>query len=59
MKLRQVEVLMGQGMPREEWRNGHEKLKELKRLQNENEHLRRAVTTHFCDPIQLTGQTFA
>ena len=62
-KLRQVEVLIGQGMPRNDairqnavteqtyyrWRKkyggmGMEQLKELKRLQKENEHLRRAVS---------------
>ena len=61
-KLRQVEVLVGQGMPRADairqigvteqtyyrWRKkyggmGAEQLKELKRLQKENERLRRAV----------------
>lgn len=61
-KLRQVEVLMGQGMPRLDairqigvveqtyyrWRKqyggmGIDQLKELKRLQKENEQLRRAV----------------
>ena len=63
MKLRQVEVLMGQGMPRIDairqisvteqtyyrWKKkyggmGTEQLKELKRLQKENERLRRAVS---------------
>ena len=62
-KLRQVEVLMGQGMSRLDairqigvveqtyyrWRKqyggmGTEQLKELKRLQKENERLRRAVS---------------
>ncbi len=62
-KLRQVEVLMVQGMPRlyaisqigvveqtyYRWRKqyggmGVDQLKELKRLQKENERLRRAVT---------------
>ncbi len=62
-KLRQVEVLVGQGMPRIDaireiriaeqtyyrWRKqyggmGTNQLKELKRLQKENERLRRAVT---------------
>ena len=62
-KLRQVEVLVGQGMPRADairqsgvteqtyyrWRKkyggmGTEQLKELKRLQKENERLRRAVS---------------
>lgn len=62
-KLRQVEVLMGQGMPRLDairqigvveqtyyrWRKqyggmGVDQLKELKRLQKENERLRRAVS---------------
>ena len=61
-KLRQVEFLMGQGMPRIDairqisvteqtyyrWKKkyggmGIEQLKELKRLQKENERLRRAV----------------
>ena len=63
MKLRQVEVLTGQGMPYLDairkisvteqtyyrWRKnyggmGTEQLKELKRLQKENERLRRAVS---------------
>ena len=63
MKLRQVEVLMGQGMPQIEairqisvteqtyyrWKKkyggmGIEQLKKLKRLQKENECLRRAVS---------------
>ena len=63
VKLRQVEVLMGQGMPRIDairqisvteqtyyrWKKkyggmGIEQLKELKRLQKENERLRRAVS---------------
>ena len=62
-KLRQVEVLCGQGMPRIDaikqvqiteqtfyrWRKqyggmGTDQLKELKRLQKENERLRRAVS---------------
>ena len=62
VELRQVEVLMGQGMPRIDairqlsvteqtyyrWKKyggmGIEQLKELKRLQKENERLRRAVS---------------
>jgi transposase-like protein len=63
-KLRQVEVLMGQGMSRLDtirqigvveqtyyrWRKqyggmGVDQLKELKRLQKENEQLRRAVSS--------------
>ena len=63
VKLRQVEVLMGQGMPLIDavrqisvtehtyyrWKKkyggmGTEQLMELKRLQNENERLRRAVS---------------
>ena len=63
VKLRQVEVLVGQGKPRIDAirqisateqtyyrlkKNcggmGTEQLKELKRLQKENEHLRRAVS---------------
>ena len=63
VNLRQVEVLMGQGMPRIDairqisvteqtyyrWKKkyggmGIEQLKELKRLQKENERLRRAVS---------------
>ena len=62
-KLRQVEILVGQGVPRADairqigvteqtyyrWRKkyggmGTEQLKELKRLQKENERLRRAVS---------------
>ena len=61
-KLRQVEVLVGQGMKRIDaireigvveqtfyhWRKqydgmGHDQVKELKRLQKENERLRRAI----------------
>jgi hypothetical protein len=63
VKLRQIEVLMGQGMPQIDtirqisvteqscyrWKKkyggmGTEQLKELKRLQKENERLRRAVS---------------
>jgi len=62
-KLRQVEVLVGQGKPRLDairsigvseqtyyrWRKqyggmGKDQVKELKRLQKENDHLRRAVS---------------
>lgn len=72
-KLRQVEVLMGQGMPRIDairqiavteqtyyrWRKkyggmGTEQLKELKRLQKENDHLRRAVSDLPLDKLILT-----
>ena len=72
-KLRQVEVLMGQGMARIDairqigvteqtyyrWRKkyggmGTEQLKELKRLQKENEHLRRAVSDLTLDKLILT-----
>ena len=63
-KLRQVEVLMGQGMSRLDairqigvveqtyyrWRN---QLKELKRLQKENERLRRAVSDLTLDKLIL------
>ena len=71
-KLRQVEVLMGQGMPRLDairqigvveqtyyrWRKqyggmGVDQLKELKRLQKENEHLRRAVSDLTLDKLIL------
>ena len=73
MKLRQVEVLMGQGMPRIDaihqinvteqtyyrWKNkyggmGTEQLKELKRLQKENERLRRAVSDLKLDKLILS-----
>ena len=72
MKLRQVEVLMGQGMPRIDairqisvteqtyyrWKKkyggmGIEQLKELKRLQKENERLRRAVSDLTLDKLIL------
>ena len=71
-KLRQVEVLMGQGMSRLDairqigvveqtyyrWRKqyggmGLEQLKELKRLQKENEQLRRAVSDLTLDKLIL------
>ena len=69
-KLRQVEVLMGQGMSRLDairqigvveqtyyrWRKqyggmGVDQLKELKRLQKENEQLRRAVSVLTLDKL--------
>lgn len=72
-KLRQVEVLMGQGMPRLDairqigvveqtyyrWRRqyggmGADQLKELKRLQKENERLRRVVSDLTLDKLILT-----
>ncbi|MGA9251018.1 MAG: IS3 family transposase [Roseobacter sp.] len=72
VKLRQVEVLMGQGMPRidairqisvteqtyHRWKKkyggmGTEQLKELKRLQKENERLRRAVSDLTLDTLIL------
>lgn len=72
-KLRQVEVLMGQGMPRLDairqigvveqtyyrWRRqyggmGVDQLKELKRLQKENERLRRVVSDLTLDKVILT-----
>jgi transposase-like protein len=72
-KLRQVEVLVGQGMPRADairqigvteqtyyrWRKkyggmGAEQLKELKKLQKENERLRRAVSDLTLDKLILT-----
>jgi transposase-like protein len=72
-KLRQVEVLMGQGMPRLDairqigvveqtyyrWRKqyggmGVDQLKELKRLQKENDRLRRAVSDLTLDKLILT-----
>ena len=75
-KLRQVEVLMGQGMPRLDairqigvveqtyyrWRKkyggmGVDQLKELKRLQKENERLRRAVSDLTLDKLILTEAT--
>ena len=71
-KLRQVEVLTGQGMPRLDairqigvteqtyyrWRKkyggmGTDQLKELKRLQKENERLRRAVSDLTLDKLIL------
>jgi putative transposase len=71
-KLRQVEVLMGQGVSRLDairqigvveqtyyrWRKqfggmGVEQLKELKRLQKENEQLRRAVSDLTLDKLIL------
>ena len=71
-KLRQVEVLMGQGMSRLDairqigvveqtyyrWRKqyggmGVDQLKELKRLQKENERLRRAVSDFTLDKLIL------
>ena len=72
VKLRQVEVLMGQGMPRIDairqisvteqpdyrWKKKHggmgiEQLKELKRLQKENDHLRRVVSDLTLDKLVL------
>jgi len=72
VKLRQVEVLIGQGMPRIDairqigvteqtyyrWKKkyggmGAEQLKELKRLQKENERLRRAVSDPSSAAIRL------
>ena len=72
MKLRQVEVLMGQGISRLDairrigvveqtyyrWRKqyggmGLDQLKELKRLQKENEQLRRAVSDLTLDKLIL------
>ncbi len=71
-KLRQVEVLVGQGMPRIDaireirvseqtyyrWRKqyggmGTNQLKELKRLQKENERLRRAISDLTLDKLIL------
>ncbi len=71
-KLRQVEVLTGQGMPRLDairqigvveqtyyrWRKqyggmGVDQLKELKRLQKENDRLRRAVSDLTLDKLIL------
>jgi transposase-like protein len=76
LKLRQVEVLMGQGMSRLDairqigvveqtyyrWRKkyggmGVDQLKELKRLQKENERLRRAVSDLTLDKLILTEAT--
>ena len=75
-KLRQVEVLVGQGMKRIDaireigvveqtfyrWRKqyggmGAAQLKELKRLQKENERLRRAVSDLTLDKLILTEAT--
>ncbi len=72
-KLRQVEVLVGQGMKRIDaireievveqtyyrWRKhyggkGRDQVKELKRLQKENERLRRAVSDLTLDKLILT-----
>ena len=72
-KLRQVEVLVGQGMPRIDairevqiteqkfyrWRKqyggmGTVQLRELKRLQKENERLRRAVSDLTLDKLILS-----
>lgn len=72
-KLRQVDVLVGQGMPRADairqisvteqtyyrWRKkyrgmGTEQLKELKKLQKENERLRRAVSDLTLDKLILS-----
>ena len=73
VKLRQVEVLMGQGMPRSDairqigvtkqtydrWKKsyggmGREQLEDLKRLQKENERLRRAVSDLTPDELILS-----
>lgn len=75
-KLRQVEVLIGQGMARLDairqigvveqtyyrWRKqyggmGVDQLKELKRLQKENEQLRRAVSDLTLDKLILKEAT--
>ena len=75
-KLRQVEVLVGQGLARIDairqvqiteqtfyrWRKqyggmGTAQLKELKRLQKENERLRRAVSDLSLDKLILTEAT--
>ncbi len=72
-KLRQVEVLVGQGMKRIDaireievveqtyyrWRKhyggmGRDQIKELKRLQKENERLRRAVSDLTLDKLILS-----
>ena len=72
-KLRQVEVLVGQGIPRIDairevsiteqtyyrWRKqyggmGTDQLKELKRLQKENERLRKAVSDLTLDKLILS-----
>lgn len=76
LKLRQVEVLMGQGMSRLDairqigvveqtyyrWRKkyagmGVDQLKELKRLQKENERLRRAISDLTLDKLILREAT--
>ena len=73
VKSRQVEVLMGQGMPRIDairqigvtgqtcyrWKKkyggmGTEQLKELKRLQKENDRMRRAVSDLTLDKLILS-----
>ena len=73
LKLRQVEVLVGQGTARVDairkvgiteqtyyrWRKkyggmGTDQLRELKRLQRENEHLRRAVSDLTLNKLILT-----
>ncbi len=75
-KLRQVEVLVGQGMARIDairqvqiteqtyyrWRKhyggmGTDQLRELKRLQKENERLRRAVSDPTLDKLILAQAT--
>ena len=75
-KLRQVEVLVGQGMARIDairemgvveqtyyrWRKlyggmGRDQVKELKRLQKENERLRRAVSDLTLDKLILSEAT--
>ena len=75
-KLRQIEVLVGQGMKRIDaireigvveqtfyrWRKQYgametDQLKELKRLQKENERLRRAVSDLTLDKLILTEAT--
>ena len=75
-KLRQVDVLVGQGMARVDairevriteqtyyrWRRqyggmGTDQLKELKRLQKENERLRKAVSDLTLDKLILTNQS--
>ena len=75
-KLRQVEVLVGQGMARIDaireigvveqtyyrWRKlyggmGRDQVKELKRLQKENERLRRAISAKIIPILQCSGVT--
>jgi hypothetical protein len=75
-KLRQVEVLTGQGMPRLDaigqigvteqsyylWKKNYggmctDQLKELKRLQKENERLRKAVSDLTLDKLILAEAT--